>query len=60
MIDPTFDFPTDAGGDPDTHSPTLRRYHRILWSKPLPGGTMFELHEAGHRGSYFLRHLRAG
>ena len=43
-IDTTFDFRTDAGGkDPDSHSPTLRRYHQILWSKPLPNGAMFEL-----------------
>lgn len=56
MIDTAFDFRTDASGDPDTHSPTLRRYHRILWSKPLPAGNVFDLHEAGHKGSYFLRH----
>jgi len=43
-IDITFDFRTDAGGrDPDTHSPTLRRYHQLLWSKSLPNGTAFEL-----------------
>ena len=38
-IDIAFDFRTDAGGkDPDAYSPTLRRYHRLLWSKRLPGG----------------------
>ena len=43
-IDTTFDFRTDAGGkDPDSHSRTLRRYHQILWSKPLPNGAMFAL-----------------
>ena len=43
-IDTTFDFRTDAGGkDPDSHSPTLRRYHQILWSKPLPKGASFDL-----------------
>lgn len=43
-IDTTFDFRTDAGGkDPDSHSPTLRRYHQLLWSKRLPGGAMFDL-----------------
>ena len=37
MIDTTFDLRTDAAGkDPDTYSPTLRRYHQLLWSKPLP------------------------
>jgi hypothetical protein len=44
VIDITFDFRTDAGGkDPDTFSPTLRRYHKLLWSKPLPGGKLFLL-----------------
>lgn len=44
LIDTSFDFRTDAGGrDPDVYSPTLRRYHKLLWSKPLPGGAQFEL-----------------
>jgi hypothetical protein len=39
FLDITFDFRTDAGGsDPDATSPTLKRYHRILWSKILPNG----------------------
>ena len=43
-IDTSFDFRTDAnGGDPDKYSPTLRRYHQRLWSKPLPGGGVFGL-----------------
>jgi len=43
-IDVSFDFRTDAGGqDPDSYSPTLRRYHRLLWSKPLPSGAFFDL-----------------
>ncbi len=43
-IDVAFDFRTDAcGKDPDAHSPTLRRYHRLLWSKPLPSGDRFDL-----------------
>jgi hypothetical protein len=47
-IDTTIDFKSDAGGrDPDTHSATLRCYHRLLWSKPLPDGTEFDLIEAG-------------
>ena len=47
MIDTTFDFRSDAGGhDPDSRSPTLRRYHRLLWSKPLPNGELFDLDEA--------------
>lgn len=44
LIDTTFNFETDSGGkDPDRHSPTLRRYHRLLWSKQLPSGAMFDL-----------------
>ncbi len=44
MIDTSFDVRTDAGGrDPDSYSPTLRRYHQRLWSKPLPGGALFAL-----------------
>jgi hypothetical protein len=46
MIDITFDFRTDATGknpDPDASSPTLLRYNRLLWSKPLPSGKHFEL-----------------
>jgi len=43
-IDITFDFRSDAGGkDPDAASPTLRRYHQLLWSKDLPNGTRFDL-----------------
>ncbi|MGH3452642.1 MAG: DUF6994 family protein [Haloechinothrix sp.] len=44
-IDITFDFRSDTppGKDPDAYSPTLRRYHQLLWSKPLPSGAPFEL-----------------
>jgi hypothetical protein len=43
-IDTTFDFRSDANGkDPDVSSPTLRRYHQILWSKALPNGAPFIL-----------------
>lgn len=42
IVDTTFNVYTDArGGDPDSTSPTLRAYHKILWSKPLPNGKMF-------------------
>lgn len=43
-VDTTFDVRTDAhGGDPDRYSATLRRYHQLLWSKPLPTGHQLEL-----------------
>jgi hypothetical protein len=47
VIDIAFDFRSDAKGkDPDSHSPTLRSYHRLLWSKPLPSGASFDLSDA--------------
>lgn len=64
LIDISFDFRADAGGrDPDTYSPTLREYHKHLWSKPLPGGAQFELdditpgaylHHQSDLGEFFL------
>lgn len=43
-IDITFDFRADAGGgDPDRTSPTLRSYHKLLWSKQLASGHEFQL-----------------
>lgn len=59
LIDTSFDMRTDAGGkDPDSHSPTLRRYHRLLWSKPLPNGAVFELdaklHHHSNLGEFWL------
>ncbi len=39
-----FDHRLDSDGhDPDTHSPTLKLQHQVLWSKLLPNGKMFEL-----------------
>ena len=58
-IDITFDFRLDApkDKDPDTHSKTLRRYHKLLWSKRLPGGELLELDDTTP-GSY-LHHRSA-
>lgn len=64
-IDTAFDAYSDtpAGRDPDSHSPTLRRYHQKLWSKRLPDGTPFDLltdhpkaylHHKSDRGEFFL------
>lgn len=63
-FDPTFDFRADAGGgDPDSTSPTLRAYHKLLWSKPLPSGDPFDLddttppylhHLSAARGEFYL------
>lgn len=38
----------EGGRDPDTCSPTLRRYHRILWSRELPCGRHMDLKEVGN------------
>ena len=64
MIDITFDFRSDTppGKDPDTFSPTLRRYHQLLWSKPLPSGALFDstspppvyLHHRSELGEFWL------
>lgn len=49
LIDTTFDMYSDTpkGGDPDARSPTLRRYHKLLWSKSLPSGELFSLDDTG-------------
>lgn len=64
LIDTRFNVHSDAkGGDPDSTSPTLRLYHKILWSKPLPNGKVFELtdkksgaylYHKSELGEYFL------
>lgn len=58
-IDTAFDVCAEArGADPDAHSPTLRRYHQLLWGKPVPGGASFdlddELHHASALGEFWL------
>ena len=56
LLNTTFDFRCDATtDDPDRSSPTLRRYHQMLWSKPLPRGTVFHL-DTTTPGTY-LHHL---
>jgi hypothetical protein len=64
LIDTAFDFRTDAfGEDPDESSPTLRQYHKLLWSKALPSGRLFDLndsvrdvylHHRSELGEFFL------
>ncbi|MDR1810718.1 MAG: hypothetical protein LBR34_10025 [Prevotella sp.] len=48
IIDTNYDFRADAKevrnvDDLYKGSPTLRKYHKILWSKPLPNGQIFKL-----------------
>lgn len=60
-IDVTFDMRSDApeGRDPDTYSPTLKRYHQLLWQKPLPSGETFTLASQG-RSTYLVNEGIAG
>jgi len=54
-IDTSFDFHADSRGkDPDVFSPTLKKYHRILWSKSLPNGKVFTLRD--DKASAYLYH----
>ncbi|MEA4983087.1 MAG: hypothetical protein VB066_10265 [Paludibacter sp.] len=63
-INTTFNVYSDAkGGDPDSTSQTLRKYHKMLWSKTLPNGKIFELcdnkngvclHHKSELGEFFL------
>ena len=60
IIDTNYNFYTDArGGDPDSNSPTLRTYHKTLWSKHLSNGKMFELSE-NQQGIYLYHKSELG
>lgn len=41
-----------GGSDPDSASPTLKKYHQLLWSRELPNGEKMKL-KAGI-GAYYL------
>lgn len=60
-IDVTFDMRSDTpeGLDPDTHSPTLKRYHQLLWQKALPAGEVFTIRPQG-RSTYLANEGSAG
>lgn len=60
IIDTNFNFYSDSnGGDPDSTSPTLRNYHKILWSKPLPNGYRLELRD-NKNGTYLYHKSELG
>ena len=60
MIDINFNFYSDAnGGDPDSTSPTLKKYHKLLWDKALPNGTQFELTDK-KSGTYLYHNSEQG
>lgn len=49
IIDIEYDFRKDInfnGSDVDKYSPTLRRYHKYLWSKKLPNGIILNLDDS--------------
>ena len=56
-IDTSFDFRSDTRTkkDPDTYSETLRRYHKLLWSKPLPSGAEYRLECTKPSPPYYLK-----
>lgn len=64
LVDITFNVYSDTpiGKDPDSYSPTLRSYHKFLWSKPLPNGVHFHLADSipkvlyhkSNSGEFFL------
>lgn len=62
-IDINFDFRSDTPRnrntgvikDPDTYSDTLRHYHKLLWSKPLPNGGSLELEFTKSKPPYYLK-----
>lgn len=60
-IDINFDFRSDTppGKDPDSFSPTLRSYHKLLWSKTLPNGKSFELVDTKDK-VYLYHHSELG
>ena len=60
-LDITFDFRADtpAGKDPDSFSPTLRKYHKLLWSKSLPNGKKFVLDDS-KAGTYLYHRSELG
>ncbi len=56
IIDTNFNFYSDAQSrDPDSTSPTLRKYHKLLWSKPLPNGKIFQLHDDKYNAYLYHR-----
>ena len=60
MIDTKYDFFRDGTvGDLDVTSPTLRKYHKALWSKPLPNGHLWELSDT-KKGTYLYHESELG
>ena len=59
-IDTEFLVYSDSKGrDPDSFSPTLKKYNQYLWSKKLPCGNIFEL-QAGKPETYLYHKSNLG
>ena len=59
-IDTEFLVYSDSKGrDPDSFSPTLKKYNQYLWSKKLPCGTNFEL-QTGKPETYLYHRSNLG
>jgi hypothetical protein len=54
-VDVSFNFRSETPGtrDVDRYSPTLKEFHRILWSKALPNGEQLDLRPGGG-GAYLV------
>ena len=60
IIDTNYNFYSDSkGGDPDCTSPTLRKYHKMLWSKALPNGKFLQLRD-DKNGAYLFHASELG
>ena len=58
FIDVNFYFYSDnpSGKDLDSYSATLRNYHQIPWSKPIPNDAIFTLDDYIPRKSHALNY----
>ncbi|MGN1154431.1 MAG: DUF6994 family protein [Candidatus Gastranaerophilaceae bacterium] len=43
-----------GSSDPDSKSPTLKKYHKLLWSKRLPNGEILDLQEGRNSNDYLI------
>jgi len=61
LVNIGYDFRTDSNdGDVDKYSATLRKYHRILWSKHLPNGKSFNLSDTEENEYLFFQNDNQG
>lgn len=57
-LDVTYNFQKETNPrDADRYSSTLQEYHRLLWSKTLPNGKLFELSKITQKRLYHKSRL---